>query len=137
MKLTTRKEKLIFTFLISGILVLLLFFYLFLNHTYGFSIPCIFHEITGLYCPGCGITMTFFSLLELDIVQAFHYNALVVCLIPIFVIYFGGQLYGWIYDKKIKIFPNWFWYVLLIIAILFGILRNFDCFSFLQPTIIS
>lgn len=137
MKVATRKEKMIFAFLIGGILVLLFFFYFYLNRTYGFSIPCIFHEITGFYCPGCGITRTFFSLLKLDIVQAFRYNALVVCLIPIFAIYFGAQFYGWIYEKKIKIFPNWFWYILLVIAILFGILRNFDYFSYLQPTIIS
>lgn len=30
--------------------------YFLLVHFTPFSVPCMFHEITGLLCPGCGIT---------------------------------------------------------------------------------
>lgn len=32
----------------------------------GISIPCLFREITGLKCPGCGITTFFMNLLFLS-----------------------------------------------------------------------
>ena len=97
------------------------------------KIPCIFFELTGLYCPGCGITRAFFSLLKLDIYQAFRYNILVITLLPFLLLYF---IYKYILEGRKKI-PNLIWIILLIITILFGILRNIPLFSFLKPTLIS
>ena len=42
----------------------------------GFRIPCLFYEVTGLLCPGCGNTRAVVSLLRLDIPAAFWYNPL-------------------------------------------------------------
>ena len=50
------------------------------------SIPCPFHFITGLYCPGCGITRMIKSILKLDFYQAFRYNQLLFILLPFFII---------------------------------------------------
>lgn len=41
------------------------------------GIPCLFHLITGLYCPGCGGTRAVRSLLRGDVVQSFYYHPLV------------------------------------------------------------
>ena len=33
-------------------------------------IPCMFHQITGLYCPGCGVSRMCLALFRLDFVSA-------------------------------------------------------------------
>ncbi len=67
------------------------------------------------------------SLITFDFYQAIRYNVLIIIL-PLLI-------YSLIFDKKNKI-PNWIWYLLLIIVILYGILRNIKIFNFLAPTII-
>jgi hypothetical protein len=37
---------------------------------------CLYHELTGLHCPGCGITRALQALAQWNIPQAFAYNAL-------------------------------------------------------------
>lgn len=113
--------------------VIFLFYYV-LNKYLNISIHCLFHEITGFFCPGCGITRMFFSLLELNFYQAFRFNPLVFILIILGVIY-------WLIKLLIKKFlnisiviPNNVYYILLIIVIIFGILRNIPGFEFLGPT---
>ena len=53
--------------LLIGILCIV--FYL----KYNIGIPCIFHELTGFYCPGCGLTRAIASIVKLDFYQAFRY----------------------------------------------------------------
>lgn len=43
---------------------------------------CVFLTLTGWECPGCGSQRALHSLLHLDIVAAWRYNALMVCAIP-------------------------------------------------------
>ena len=45
-------------------------------------IPCMFHTITGLYCPGCGVSRMCLSLLSLDFQSAFQANAAVMLILP-------------------------------------------------------
>ena len=44
---------------------------------------CLFHDITGWYCPGCGITRALHALVHLDVVRAFAMNALLVASLPL------------------------------------------------------
>jgi hypothetical protein len=44
---------------------------------------CIFHHVTGLQCPGCGMTRAFHSITHGDIVTAFGFNIFAV---PLFLI---------------------------------------------------
>ena len=97
---------------------------------YKIGIPCIFHELTGLYCPGCGSSRAIVSLIEFNPYQAFRYNMLVTTLIPFVIIYF---FYKYILYGKKKI-PNYIFYLLLIITIIFSILRNIPFFYYLAPT---
>ena len=109
--------------LLTGILFIIVFY------KYDIGIPCIFHLITGFYCPGCGGTRAIKSILHLDFYQAFRYNALVTVLIPFTIIFL---IYKYIFNGKRKI-PNSIWIFLLIIVILFGIIRNIYIFNFLAP----
>ncbi len=113
--------------------IFLIYYYLKIN--YNFSIPCPFHYITDLYCPGCGITRCLFALLNLDFKLAFHSNQLVFILLPFFLIYLVYKFYVDVFNKenKIKKLPNYYLYVLLGITILFGIVRNLPSMEILRP----
>ena len=89
-------------------------------------IPCLFHEITGLYCPGCGVTRMIISILKLDFYQAFRYNPLLFILFPVFIILFINYIYCLIKIKTplYKKVNNSAWILLIIILILYGIIRN-------------
>ena len=39
-----------------------------------FRIPCLFREVTGLQCPGCGTSRMALALMRFDIPAAFAYN---------------------------------------------------------------
>lgn len=128
-----RIRKLILSLLI---IIIMLIFFLYLNKNYGFYIPCLFHKLTNLYCPGCGITRCIVSLLKGNISAAFKYNQLVFILLPFLTVYFIYKIYLYLtnnQDKIIKKIPNIIWIILLIITILFGILRNIKYFPFLRP----
>ena len=49
---------------------------------------CPIKALTGLNCPGCGITRMFVALFHGDIYQAFRYNPLVFIELPIIAILF-------------------------------------------------
>lgn len=128
-----RIRKLILSLLI---IIIMLIFFLYLNKNYGFYIPCLFHKLTNLYCPGCGITRCIVSLLKGNISEAFKYNQLVFILLPFLTVYFIYKIYLYLtnsQDEIIKKIPNITWIILLIITILFGILRNIKYFTFLRP----
>ncbi|MBN3041015.1 MAG: DUF2752 domain-containing protein [Candidatus Omnitrophica bacterium] len=47
--------------------------------------PCLFHELTGYNCPGCGGFRSLHALLKGDIIQAVRFNPLLISLLPFFV----------------------------------------------------
>lgn len=55
-------------------------------------IPCLWKSIFGFECPGCGLTIAFICLIELEIKKAFETNCLIFFLFPIG-IYFIRQDY--------------------------------------------
>ena len=119
-----RLRRVLLTYL--GLIIIFIAYY-FINKTTGFYIPCIFHEITGLDCPGCGITRCLFHLINLRIADAFKANPLVFIYLPFIVAYFIYQSYLYVYQKKDKILvkiPNYVMYILLVITIIYGIVRN-------------
>lgn len=94
------------------------------------KVPCIFHKLTNLYCPGCGITRMIEALINLNVYQAIRYNPLVFILLILGVIY----IIVCIFKKSfIKISANKL-IMLVGVIFLFWILRNIPLFSFLAPT---
>ncbi|MBO5371552.1 MAG: DUF2752 domain-containing protein [Lachnospiraceae bacterium] len=49
-----------------------------------FYIPCLFYNITGLYCPGCGGTRAVLSLVQGEILLSFFYHPLVLYTIIVY-----------------------------------------------------
>lgn len=48
------------------------------NKIFSLGAPCLFHSLTGLYCPGCGGTRAVRSLLKGDLRMSFQYHPLVL-----------------------------------------------------------
>lgn len=134
--MTEKKKRTLIVIILFISAILFLLIYKRINNTYHIGIPCIFHRITKLYCPGCGMTRAIFALLNLNLKQAVRNNILVVLVMPFIVIYIINYAYIWINNLKkdpSKIFPKWLWYILLIITISFGIIRNIKYFYWLNP----
>lgn len=94
------------------------------------AIPCIFYKITGLYCPVCGSTRAIKALLKGDILLSIRNNLLLYTIMPL--------LLGlWFINKKTKNKYKEIIYMLMIfliiIAIIYGVLRNLPYFYFLAP----
>ena len=112
--------------------------YLYFHDPSVYPIPCVFHLLTGLYCPGCGAGRACFALLHGELGEAFSYNPLMVILIPFLCLYAAARGFDWAVtggnhvDGKIS--------VKLLVAIrvlilIYGIVRNIPAlpFSLLTP----
>lgn len=113
------------------LIILLAYYGLFVK--FHIAIPCPIYKFTHFYCPGCGITRMLFSLIQLDFYQSFRYNPLVFILL---VIYLISKLVEVILKRKIILKP-YVTYILLVIVIIYGIIRNIPGLEYLQPTIIK
>ena len=99
------------------------------------GIPCVFHTVTGLYCPGCGVTRMFSALSKLEIAEAFRSNSLVLILIP-YGMFVYVRRYVYIIKGEEYNYKNYHRYILtfiVVLVIVFGIARNIPYFYFLRP----
>ncbi|MCB0464112.1 MAG: DUF2752 domain-containing protein [Aequorivita sp.] len=99
----------------------------------SFFIPCPFHYITGLFCPGCGSQRAIHLLLHGDILGAFRFNPLMVLTLPILIYSLGITLVNWIFGTKyrfILFYSNFFIFGYFGIAIIYWVLRNLPFFPF-------
>jgi len=102
--------------------------------THHFYPVCQFHRLTGLNCPGCGMTRALYALLHGHFADALRDNALLV--LALAAAAFRSAWFGW---NKLRQRPNGIFFPakllwpLLILAIIFTVLRNLPAFSFLSP----
>ena len=118
------------------ILVILFILYLVFYKITGFAVPCPFHALTSFYCPGCGITRMFTSILTLDFYEAFRYNSLVFILLILAIIFSIIKFISLKLNKEnffTRKISDKIWITILVIVIIYGILRNI--FPFLGPNI--
>lgn len=90
---------------------------------------CVVRSVTGLWCPGCGLTRAAHHLLNGDIGQALGYNALVIPVGLLLAITWtawlmGGRGPGWVHRAALPA-----WLALAIVAVTFTILRNVPAFD--------
>ena len=48
--------------------------------------PCLFHRLTGLYCPGCGTTRAFYHLIRGEPLAAMGSNPLLLVALPLLIL---------------------------------------------------
>lgn len=113
-----KKHKILF-FIAIGIL------YYFVIKFTDISIPCVFYEITGFKCPGCGITSIIMSLAKLDFKSAFYYNPILFCLFIVWLVFYMFYFFtktkclsakGWLFNVIV--------YSSIIILLIWGVIRN-------------
>ena len=99
--------------------------YLFFILLSGLRIPCIFYEITGFKCPGCGVTRMIVSISRLEFAAAFRYNPFLFITGPLLLIYLAFSEIKYVLCGNRKM-GKWeiFIPVELILAIAYGVLRN-------------
>lgn len=100
--------------------------------TNGIFPACPFNAITGLYCPGCGLTRGYHQLFNGHILAALDYNPLIVLWTPILV-YLGISyfLLG-VRGKSLPLYmpSNPVLISLLVLLITFWVLRNIPFYPF-------
>lgn len=83
-----------------------LFFYqmaaLYLYEKVGLDIgiPCLITKITGVHCPGCGMSRAFFALIKGDLHRVAEHNVLVFVLVA----FLGFRIFkSYLFDSQLKI----------------------------------
>ena len=58
------------------------------------DLPCVLRSITGVICPGCGMSRAWLALLQLDLKSAFFYHPMFWCvpLLALYILYDGYLL---------------------------------------------
>lgn len=86
---------------------------------------CLLHDYLFLYCPLCGGTRALGALLQLDLLAALHYNAFVVLLTVVFLIWDVAVLIRILRgSENAWSLPRPVWITLCVLFVAFGILRN-------------
>lgn len=100
--------------------------------TAGFFPICPLYQLTGLACPGCGLTRGFHALFHGDILGTLDYNLL----IPLYAVFFGyltislaltairGIGLSWQFMRP------WMAYGFIIVLLAFAVLRNLPYYPF-------
>jgi hypothetical protein len=100
--------------------------------TAGFFPQCPFHAMTGLNCPGCGMTRGFNALFHGELLTALHFNAL----LPFFFLffsYFGLSLFLTAVRGRgltWKFFTPPLLYIFLALTLIFAVARNLPFYPF-------
>ena len=100
--------------------------YALLCSSLGWGIPCLFYLITGLQCPGCGVSRMCLALARLDFAGAWRANPMLLCLLPLLIAIGADMLVRYVRTgvataKGWSLAATW---VAIIALVIFGILRN-------------
>ena len=115
------------------IILITFFFIVIILYYLKIPIPCLFHKITNLYCPGCGVTRMIDAIIHINFKSAFSYTAYAFILLILSIIYLTINTVVYTASKRFIKIPKHAAYVLIVLAILFAILRNLPYFNFLAP----
>ena len=120
-------------FILAAGAALLLYF--FVEPKNGVLPKCFFHELTGLYCPGCGVQRSFHALLNGHVLTAIDYNLLFILFLPLIIFFILAFSLGRKYPGTSFIYKPIFSFTVVIVVVSFWVLRNIPVtpFSWLAP----
>jgi hypothetical protein len=109
-----------------GVLLLAGAAYLLFCRLTGWSLPCPFHYLTGLSCPGCGLTRLMLALAEGNLPAAFAANpALCLAAGPLAYLIFGDEWLWVRYGRAVTLTgQTWLLRGLFFWFLVYGIWRN-------------
>jgi Protein of unknown function (DUF2752) len=94
---------------------------------------CLFHRVTGLDCPGCGMTRAAHATLHGDLAAAFRFNPLGMILLPLALIGIGLEIVGWVRGRPLpwtfRVRGRWVWGIVAAVFV-FWIARNIPAWPF-------
>ena len=113
----------------------ILLLYFFVEPKNGNLPKCFFHELTGLFCPGCGVQRSFHALLNGHVITAIDFNLLFILFLPLIIYFILAFTWGKKHAAASFIYKPVFSFTVLIVVVSFWILRNipFAPFSWLAP----
>ena len=108
--------------------------FLFNPATHQFYPVCLFHALTGLNCPGCGMTRALYALLHGNLRVALKDNALFILTLGALVIWAAQFVVRKIRHQPttFNVPPKYLW-LSLVIALVFAVVRNLPGFDWLSP----
>ena len=120
-------------FIIAAGAILLLYF--FVEPKNGILPKCFFHELTGLYCPGCGVQRSFHALLNGHVLTAIDYNLLFILFLPLIIYFILAFALSKKHLSSSFIYKPVFSFSVVIVVVSFWVLRNIPVipFSWLAP----
>ena len=122
----SRRGRLLSLAFVSSVCAAVCFLSLDAWRTDGVLPGCVFHSVTGLFCPGCGSVRSIRSLLELDFRQAWAFNPLLVVLVPYLGFWMLQHLVRGLFGRDLTLarVPAWCGGVLLLLVVFFFLARN-------------
>jgi hypothetical protein len=93
----------------------------------GWMPGCFFRKLTGLECPGCGMTRGTHALLNGRWMEAFRFNPIGMILLPIAMLGLGVECFGWVRGKSVfrgLYLGRWGSLILLGVTVIWWIWRN-------------
>ncbi len=90
----------------------------------GWAPPCLFHVLTGLYCPGCGTGRGLHLLVHGDFAGALQMNSLMVLTLPLLVYLIVRQS---VTNKPVQ---SWVYRLITVIIFAYWLGRNIPTYPF-------
>lgn len=86
---------------------------------------CFFHVITGWQCPGCGMQRMIHALLHGQWADAWHYNAFLVCLLPLLLLMIFAAIFRTRFSRLYMALNSVTMILVISISmLLWGVIRN-------------
>lgn len=93
----------------------------------GWMPGCMFHKVTGLDCPGCGMTRATHALLNGRLADAFRFNPVGMVVFPLVMIALAIEVAGWVRGKPLPFRLNpgrWGAVGIVVVMVAWWVVRN-------------
>lgn len=121
-----KTHQIILIILLPFIAVPLLYFLAKGAFAIHFHPPCLLYQLTGIVCPGCGMTRAVFALLKGDVLFSLRQNALIIVGLLI-TLWLYVELLFRAFAKKppFTILKLKYLWIFLALVVIYTVLRNF------------